>query len=310
MEQCKKCTGLEKCNKYCHLQMGASIVSFINGIDTVETRIGDLEKGSPNVGDSDLIISGHMVDTSSTATYILSSIKTSICASGKFTQYDGMYPGEILKRYLDSLSVDPDVKHNSILTFKKYNSNRMLPIPIKPGTECEITYDDDGKSRTIKSKVNVVKWRTDPQTSKLICEILFVVEKGMYETNYKSVKIPITEYGTKLKILNIERSLKSSEIDREIIKMEHCGFIKPIIVKDNKVTLALDGQRLYRILDDGKAVIAANFNEDKLVDFQGGLDPLKKTKAYRKIRDNLDYIEKHKRFIAPYGLMEAVVLEV
>lgn len=305
---CSNCTGPEHCNKYCALQSGINIVNFINGIDVVETQIGELRSDGPN-NKTNLIVSGHIMELGASPTYILSDLKTIIDVSGKFAQDSGISPLQALKSYLDTLDYPEDVKYEAIKTFKKVNSNKLLPVPIKPGAECEITVEDsNGKKVTSKSKVIIIKWVADKKTGKLNCTVFCTLDKSAME-NTKFAKIPITEYGESIRLPQIEHSLKSSEIDRSMIQMNSLGFIKPIVVSDNNMTLAIDGQHLYRINDD-KIFIIGSWKSGKIVSFQGDLEAVTKTKAYKKIHNCINYIERHRRFIVPYGMLEANKIKV
>lgn len=307
--KCVKCIGIEKCNKYCALQAGTNLVNFINGVDIIETQIGDLREDS-RTKKLGLIVSGHIIESVGAPTYILSDLSTSIDISGKFISYKDMTPLQILKSYLDSLDASTELKENTIKTFKLFNSNRLLPLPIKPGSECEVVYTDhNGKKATTNTKVTSVRWGSDKQTGKLSCYIHCIVDKGIFESNNRTVKVPITEYGENIKLPQLERTLKSSETDRDLIKMNPVGFIKPIVVTDNKFTLALDNQHLYRITD-ANAFIIGNWKNGKIVDFQGGMEPIQKSKAYKKIHNGINYVEKHKRFIVPYGLFQENTIDL
>lgn len=307
--KCTNCTGTDKCNKYCALQAGTNLVDFINGVDIIETQIGELREDS-RTKKLGLIVSGHIIETSGAPTYVLSDLSTSIDISGKFISYKHLAPQQILRTYLDSLDISSEAKENTLKTFKLFNSNRLLPLPIKPGAECEIVYSDNtGKKTTISTKVSSVRWGSDKQTGKLNCFIHCIVDKGIFENNTRVVKIPIVEYGENIKLPQLERTLKSSEMDRDLIKMNSVGFIKPIVVTDDKFSLGVDNQHLYRITDTSVFIIG-NWKNGKLVDFQGGTEPIQKSKAYKKIHNGMNYIEKHKRFIVPYGLFESNIIDL
>lgn len=301
---CTSCVGLDRCNKYCALQAGTNLVNFINGTDIIETQIGDLREDS-RTKKLGLIVSGHIIETTGAPTYVLSDLSTSIDVSGKFIPYNGMSPQQLLNIYLDSLDMAAEAKDKALKTFKLFNSNKLLPVPIKPGAECNVTFEEsNGKKVTTSTKVTSVRWNSDRKTGKLNCFIHCTVEKGFFDGNNRTVKIPIIEYGENIKLPQIEQTLKSSETDRELIKMNSVGFIKPIVVTDDKFTLALDNQHLYRVTDD-KVFIIGNWKSGKIVDFQGGIEPVQKSKAFKKLHNGASYVERHRRFIVPYGLFEA-----
>jgi hypothetical protein len=231
-----------------------------------------------------------------------------IDASGKFISQGDESPLSMLKAYIDSLNVDREAKEIAILTFKKVNSNKLLPVPIKTGSECEIISEDsNGKQAVSVGKVRLVKWVTDKKTGKLNCTLFCDIEKGSFDA--KVAKIPIVDYGERIRLPQIEHTLKSSELDRDFIKMTPIGFIKPIEVFDGKYTVAIDGQHIYRVQED-RIFIAGSWSGNKLVLNKEMSDSLQKTKAYKKIHSVINYIERHKRFIVPYGLCEANIIDL
>lgn len=300
---CSECIGVDKCNKYCRLNAGLNIVNFIKSVDVVDTQIGELRPARGSVKNS-LIVTGHLLDSGGAPTYIMSDANNGIDISGKFKNYDNATPQQLLKQYIDTLDLSKEVKENSIKTFRKFNSNQLLPIPLKVGAECEVNYSSKNRNETIKTKINSIIWNIDKETGKLACNITCPAEKGVFESDRRMIKIPITEYGTKIKLPQLERVLTASSIDRDLIKMSPVGFIKPVVVEDGKNTLAIDGQHLYKVTDDG-VIIIGTWKNGKMTSLQGGIEPVQRTKAYKKIHGGIKYVEKHIRFIAPYGLFEA-----
>ncbi len=307
---CTKCTGIEKCTKYCERHLGSNLVNFINGIDVIETQIGEFRTNF-KTNKIEYIVSGHSIENSGSPSYILSDLSTSIDASGKFISCGGKTPMQILKNYLDSLDIKDEVKESALATFKKFNSSKLLPIPLKPGSECQIVYEDaNGKQVKAQSKIFGIKWLSEKSSGKLRCTIFCSVEKVSYfDTIDKIVKIPITDYGDKISLPQIERMLKTSEIDRSFIKMTDVGFIKPILIKDDKYTLAIDNMYLYRVVDN-RTFIVGVWSNGKIKEVQGGIEPISSSKAYKKLSNAFNYIEKHRRFIVPYGLFELNKIEV
>lgn len=307
---CNNCIGIDKCNKLCELHMGYGLLSFIKGIDFIETAIGEFREDYKSKK-IEYIVSGHMLENVGNPTYILSDLTTSIDASGKFTSCDGKSPQQILRAYLDSIGIDNKVKESALDTFRKLNGNKLIPFPLKPGAECEITYkDNNGKTNNTSCKIQIIRWMTDRATGKIKCEVICAVDKNVaFETNSKMVSIPLTEYGHNIRLPQLERTLKSSEMDRDILQMTDIGFIRPIEVSDEKFVVALDSCFLYRVVDKRVFIIGA-WRGNKLEDYNKGMDQVSKSKAYKKIANALSYIERHRRFIAPYGLYECNKIDV
>ena len=301
---CSKCTGTEGCNRYCPIQAGKNLVDFINGIEVVHTKIGDLREDSrtKTIG---FIVSGHIIEKDyPEPTNILSGLNTSINASGKFVSFKGMTPQVLLKTYMDTLEISQEVKAKTLEIFKLFNSNKLLPLPIKVGAECEVNYTNEtGKKITASMQVGKIMWAVDHESNRLQCTLVCDTAKGTIDGTTKYVKVPLNEFGTSVTFPQIERTLKSSEINRDLIKMTHLGFIKPIEISDDKVLIAMDNQNIYRVVGENIFIIGTWVN-GKIKEFQNGVSSIQSTKAYKKLHNSINYIEKHRRFIAPYGLFE------
>lgn len=300
---CKDCIGVEKCNKYCTYNAGINLIEFINNVDTVESQIGELSIDKLT-NKASFIVSGHMLKAGEPPTYMLSSLSIGIDASGKLTSYGNKTPFQILKSTLSILNTEEQRKADTLDTFKTFNSNRLLPIPIKPGSDCEIVFKNkDDKKVSSSGKVTHIQWTVGKKNGKIGCCVYVIPEKGANDNNSKGIKIPLSEYGVSITLPQIERTLKSAEIDRELIKMSDLGLIKPIVISDDKITIAADKNYVYR-LTDTMPVIVAQWKDGKIVDKSGGLSTVSKSKAYKKFHNALNYIERHRRFIVPYGFYE------
>lgn len=306
--ECSTCIGSDNCNKYCDLQLGASMVNFISGVDTCETQIGEFSKDSRS-GKIAYICSGHIIDSGSTPAYILSDLQTNIDASGKFKVCGGLQPQQIMQNYINILKVPQDAKDAAMIQFSKFNSLKQLPVPFKPGLECEVTVVNGEQSKISPAKIFSIRWTADHKSGKMSCLVVCSLDKGVLDNNLKLVKIPITEYGNLMRLPHIERSLKSSEIKRETIKCTDLGIIKPIVVKDGKITLAIDGSHMFKIVDT-RVFIIGTWKNGKMVDVQSGMQQIKDAKAYKYLKSAINYIEKHRRFIAPYGVYDENIIEL
>lgn len=308
---CAKCSGIEGCNRYCAIQAGKCLVDFINNIEVVQTKIGELREGS-RTKEIKYIVSGHIVEKDyPLPTSILSDLDTRIDASGKFTQFDGYTPQQLITKYMETIEISPEAKSKTIEAFRLFNSNKLLPMSIKAGSECEVAYTNEaGKKIVSTTTVARVMWSVDRDTNKIKCTLVCEASKGAIDGATKYVKVPISEYGTSLKLPQLERTLKSSEIDRDFIRMNYLGLIKPIEISDGKVTIALDSQNMYRISDDSIIVIASWANGKLVEQKQSGITTIKKSDAYKKLMNCMAYIEKHRRFIVPYGLFEVNHIDI
>lgn len=301
--ECKNCSGLDKCNKYCTKMAGRNLADFMVSIDTCETDIGEMRKPH-KIGSSTLIVTGHQLEGEA-PTYILQELTSSIKinSAGKFKQFMGKNIIGVLKSYTDTLDQEVykgRIEHVNTL-IKGFNSNRVLAVPFKLRTDVIVTIKDaQNRDKRLEGTINCLSWKTNKETGKL--EGKAVVKHDNPMSGFKSVLIPFTEYGTRMTLTNLERTLKTSEIQPEFISMINEGFIRPIIISDGNVVIAVDCKNMYLISDNSTIIVGA-WSDKGMMELVN-IDSIKKTKAYIKLNSAIRYIEGHRRFIAPLGLVE------
>lgn len=293
------------CN-YDITEVGKNLVKFINGIETVKTDIGKCEKSS-SLFESDFIITGVQIDRTDNIVNILSTVKTSINVENKFNSFEGLNCIQILNSYLEENGLKK-LKKEITNKFRDINSNKLLIMPFKLGDECEVEMvidrESGGKKEKVIAPITLLSWRLNKDTGKICGEVIVKLND-----NTKSVKHYFDEYGKDFKIVSIERSLKNEMVDRNIIEMDYFGFIKPIELYDSKVRLAIDSTNLYKIEGDNVYIIGCWDTNGKIKELYN-INDIKKSKAYLKLINSLEYIEKHRRFIAPYKLVDANEIKV
>lgn len=301
--ECKNCSGLDKCNKYCTKMAGRNLADFMVSIDTCETDIGEMRKPH-KIGSSTLIVTGHQLEGGA-HTYILQELTSSIKINSaeKFKHFMGKNIIGVLKSYTDTLDQEVykgRIEHVNTL-IKGFNSNRVLAVPFKLGTDVILTIKDaQNRDKRLEGKIRGLSWKTNKETGKI--EGKAVVKYDNILSGYKSVLIPFTEYGTRMTLTNLERKLKTSEIQPEFISMINEGVIRPIIISDGNIVIAVDCKNMYLISDNSTIIVGA-WSDKGMMELVN-LDSIKKTKAYTKLNSAIRYIEGHRRFIAPLGLVE------
>lgn len=299
---CDICIGVDKCSKYCELQAGMNLVGFINGLDIIETQIGELRRGVLEDG-SDLMVCGQIIECRSTPVYSLRPLNANIRLSGKFLNFKGCTPTQLIDMVLNYVRASQDSRVDSINTFKRFDSSRLLAIPIKVGSACSVDYKDSS-GETIKSsccKVSMIRWWADTDTGELNCSVYITVKRSLSDTWHKEIELPISEYGLSFSIPSIDNGIDKSAIDNRLIRMTSTGFIKPIVIRDSKCAIAIDSKYVYNIAS-GDEVIIGKWTDKGIKEFKDSLSGVLKSSAYKKFKDNMEYIQRHLRFIAPYGL--------
>lgn len=300
----KSCNKVAECNGHCMYSYGHALVRFLTGADAVETLIGDFRVSKSNGGEQ-MIVSGIQVEGDTSPSHIMSPLSVSLDIGNKFKTIDNKNVLQILNEYLDKHPGKYNENHIAAIKdrLKKIQTNRVIIVPIKPKMGCEIRLLDDGKIKTNETTIEFIKWCNNIQTGKF--EGTAITYVGEYDGVMKRQKISLEDYGDALRLTQIERSIRCTKLDRKCIKMTRFGYIKPLVVVGGAKTLAIDGTYLY-LIDGEKVTLIGYWDQDKIkecadLDSRG----IKKLDAYTYIMDNLEYIEKHRRFIAPYGITES-----
>lgn len=313
--------------KNTELRSGYSIARLIREVDMVESRIGSISDGT-STGPRYLITTGMQVDSMGTPTHILGDCRISLEVSQKLRSIRGKSAASLLKQYIDD-SKSPDGAQ-LMEKLRNIESNKLLLTPIKPKMSCEVMVEEEvlderldslpDSERTIKkrsriktSTIEIVKWFTDTKTGQLRCCILTEVLDG---TSGKRAKIDIEEYGSKLFLTDIERSIKvGANTEHKLIRMTRYGYIKPIKILNNLGNgLIIDNSFVYSLSSydtDGNELtpIAYWNNADELVGDET-FNKIQKTMLYKAIKKNMVYVAQHRRYIAPSGTADYNVVTI
>lgn len=284
--------------EYNDYEMGRVLAYYISNIDTLESNIGEF-KGSLRGRGVEYRVIGHQVTSKEADMDILATLDTNIEIADKFKGNKDKTAFQILKCYLDTIDDENKTYKESIIEkFKEIGANKRLIVPFKIDDECTYVH----KSREEQTKISSLLWSMDKQESKFKARVLMktVNATGIEVTQ----KLDFEEYGTKFKLSALERVLKTSNIDRNLIKVDRFGMIHPIVIKDKNIKIAIDCLNVYVVVDDEVSIIG-KFNSNGELQESKIAQSLSKHKAYKHLKTNLGYISKHLRFIAPYGLVDS-----
>lgn len=294
----KNCPNYAKCIKHCEENAGYALYEFLTNVDVVETQIGDFRSGK--------IVSGIMLENLSNPAYILSPLETSLSYPSKFLSVFGKAPLQILKVYTNK-HCELEEQNALKAKLKGIISNKYMVIPIKPRTQCKVMTNSEEKNKFTELNLEYVKWHNDPNTMKFECELISEPQEAFGAQ--RRLKVKLTDYGKKFMISSIEGSLRPCKINRNSIQITDFGFIRPVIFKDKKNTLAIDGTYLYRVTSTHVEIAGVWGIGDSILEAPEMKD-LHKSQAYKELMENINYISKHKRFLVPYGFTEASVIDV
>lgn len=298
----------QNCSGHCALNTGYSLAKFLHEVDRVESSIGELVKASSKKGDY-LLVTGMQVDSAYNPARILGSAQSGISRAKKFSNPWGVSTSSLLRDCCKIAGIPNEAELGAELT--ALESYKMLLTPIKPGMQCEVYVEEptsDGQGTTLKKKHSVIeyiKWATNSETKQVEC---FIITEVIEANANKRARVAIEDYGKLLLLTDLERSLSATaEKAHKLVHMTNFGAIQPIEVTTGKGnSLVLDNTYLYSVTFD-QAMIVASWEGTKLVgdkEFQR----ISKNSLYKLIQDYLPYIVQHRKYIAPYGVVNTNIV--
>ena len=308
-KSCESCTNIEGCLKYCDIQMGKSIIDFVNGIDCIETKIGDFRDptGSLDKGTVYQVTGIELVKGAANIDIITVLPSSGLSVQNKLSDYKGQTPTQYLKKYLVHCNMSKQVKDKSSEDLRKFNTFKIIPTPFHIGTDIEVVYTGfDKKSHKTYTNANMIKWALD-ENGKLCGYI--IADIGRDEVGAKYTKVKLCDYGKTWFLPNIERNFNTSELKYDAIRMTNIGLIDPIEIHNKGLVLAMDSQHIYYI-DDEDILIIGEWAAEGMKLHTGVSPKITKSPAFKKLKEISKFVEKHRRFIIPYGFAKSNIIEV
>ena len=286
--------------EYREEQIGENIVQFINKAEMAETRIGEYK-------DNKFVISGVEWDNTELLypiTVMVDISKAIICNDQKFTNELGYNVLDCIDAYTNILGLSEVDRIKYKQAVKKFNSNKIQVMPIRPGTNIIIKENADGVRNRIEANIEKVRVVIDPQRNctvgMLICKVSSKFDSA------KSKKVLLEDYGSTWYIPRVEQGFDTKDIRYDVIKMTNLGLINPIefVHKNNKI--AIDGYAMYTIID-GIPTMIGKWEETsfEIYDHDSSLDAL-----INKAMTALPFISAHRKYISPYLVSNTTVVNV
>ena len=294
---CNDCGRLIDCNKQCAMHTGKSIYNFLNNIDFERTSIGEMNK-SYKSSTYDLITVGHQIyNTTSTASKLLKAdLHLSINIGNKLKDAFTYSANQLLRNYLKEDRIEKEEAEEIRSRIQQFNRNTLVVCPIRPGTKCTIVNDSsDNKDCELIS----VKFIVD-DSGEIKQELIF--SKQVFGTK-KTITMNIEDYMHTFTITDYSMMIKNSKFDDRVIKMSRYGVIHPLSFVSDKKKLSVDGTYIY-YTSDGTNRIIGYWEDNKVMPIGNTMDSLKDTKLFKKFKNNMGFIAKHRNFIAPYLTFE------
>lgn len=300
---CSDCGRLIDCNKQCAMHTGKSIYEFLKGLDYEKTKVGGMEK-SYKKSTYELLIVGHQIynTISSASTLLRANLHISINIGDKLKEAFTYRAAQLLSNYIKEARIDKEESDEIRSRIQQLNKNTMVVCPIRPGTKCSLIHESsDNKECELLS----VKWVID-DSGEITQELIFTKQTFGQK---KTVVMKIEDYMDTFYISEHSMMLKSDKVDSKIIKMSRYGIIHPISIVSDKKKLSVDGTYIYYNADGTNRIIGY-WEGNKVIPIGNIIDSIKNTKIFKKFKDNMGFISKHRNFIAPYLTFEENKIEV
>lgn len=301
---CSNCTGISNCNRSCILHTGKALVNFISNVDMIETKIGEYSSSDfKGKAKKDLITYGHQLYDLKSPSWLLTKIGITLDVSDKFKSLFDKNAFQIATEYCKHIKMTPAETKEITDKIKALNNNKVIILPFKPHTLCNVDFSGGvSNDKNKQAEISNLKWITNRETGKLECSIAFTSSNL---TSQETTRFSITEYLKKFRLAQMELQAKGNKYDDNLISINNYGIIKPIVIKEGKASVAIDGTYLYYTINSDTHIIGYWDDSNKLI-----ITSDIKCKAMNKINKNLDLIRNHKKYIAPYLLHESNTVEV
>lgn len=300
--RCLECLGIETCDKYCSLHAGYALKNMLENVTVVNSRIGEYEK-SVRGGKTDLIVSGHRIDTlEDTPIHILTSIKTSLDMSKKFNNLYNRNIVQILNEYLEYINqVKTEYGVQLLEELKGINNNKVLVIPFKPNVTYEVELEINDKVKTHELVLDHIEWKTNKETARL--ETFLVFRQEFTNAIGKFYRLQYSDYMKKFRLSKSSMYIDIGSYNTDMIETTNFGLFKPIEITDGYTKLAIDGTYLYHI--SNRISIIGQWNKLNKIQITSKVPEILKSKTYLIIKENINIIKAHKNYIAPYNVVDA-----
>lgn len=297
---CTECIGVGGCEKYCKLHIGSAIENMLNEVTFIKSDIGAYRSTTVG-GKSDLIVSGHRIDSPGEDTYILTSINTMLDRSDKFNRVYNQNVISILTDYLNSsIRFTPEYKAEMLEKLRDINRNVLLPLPFKTHKMYDVNVMNSLKEiKGYDLMLDHIIWKTNKQTGKLEVELTFKQEYTTASPKY--IKMKYEDYMVEFRPSKNGVYTDEGKYNEDLIRATSFGLFKPLEIYDGLNKIVVDNTYLYHVNNGNITIIGKWDSMDKIFNYHS-IPGIEKTKAYKFIKDNLGTIRMHRKYIVPYNL--------
>lgn len=307
IEGCK--CGRANCHGMCSYSVGRRLAKFIKGLDGEKTEIGNISPIKSN--GTDLICTGISLYTKGDIGNVMLPISSvSIPIESRFKSYMDERPMALLRAYINKNDFSAEERAGLIDKFKNIEKGKFIPVPIKPGVKCLAkAINESGvsgkKEIRVSTFIQCVEYKLNREKRKME----YTVTTGVTDNiGSKQLKFDIEEYGKRLWLVDTESSHIKKDITDPLVHITTFGIIQPIEIVSNTGSIIVDNEGAYYKGVNGKPIEMIAIWNNRTLQLQD--KEYKKNKMFLELKRNEDYIYKHRKYIAPYGLVDTHIVNM
>lgn len=171
---------------------------------------------------------------------------------------------------------------------------------------CSTVPKDSDKTVERTSEVSCVRYEIDRETGNLKCYIL--TEK--IGANNKRARVSIEQYGISLFLSEIDKYATCGDWERQLVRFDSLGYIHPVEINFGATRIIVDGTFMYEVINGVTHIVGQWDSSDEMQVLDDlNIKQKKRLKDNERLQSGLKFIAQHRRFIAPYGLVESISVD-
>lgn len=266
--------------------VATAIEKLFSEAQIINTHIGEIKK-SPMSGIDDCAVCGHISEYGAPQGQLLVPTGSlTMSKKDKFNAINGKNVKSIMREYFPGWENDKGEEFDNIID--GINNNKKVILPFKLGAMFDVK---DSKGNNRSSRLYKVKWHVSKETYKLECDVCF----DTY--GFKSVSKSITAYGDGYSFEGINKEC------RELFQMSGTGLFETLrFISDDEIIL-VDNINVYKQMQSGTIEVIGSWGPTGLT-----IEP--KTKLEKYVTKISEQIDRHRKYIAPLGMVGFNDIEV
>lgn len=296
---CTDCHGrsIDECDKYCKLRAAMSLRDTINSVSLTPTNIGEYSRRIRG-GKTDLMVSGHRLDSDDISSKILTGIETPVCKKPTFNIIYEKGPVALLTDlYKAEKCIGTPEAAETINRMLGVMNNKQLLVPFRVGTIFNVDISDEkDQKKSCDMQLAFIKWTTNAETKELVPTLYF---ERSYDYQKRKEHYQVKEYLIKFRPSKNQTIGVNYDEASSLIHMENTGFINPINIRGTRYSIGVDGKYIYDVT--GSIRIIGEWEKSNNFKLVHNLsNEIARSDAMNFLKKSTPIIYQHKGYILPY----------